>query len=98
AYTYIQVCNSTDGNATVRVWKTDSSYSNVLYPTGECTGDLYNGNNSVRVDTRNSESYKIKQTGGSYGPCHDHGIIDSDPPNNFQVYYKAYLFRSNCTL
>ena len=98
AFSYIQVCNSSDGNANIRVWKTDSSYSNTLFPTGQCTGDLYNVNNSVRVDTTEGHSYKIKDVTGNntYGPCHIERT-NSDPPNGGKVYYKNFKFNSNCT-
>ena len=94
ASTYIQVCNSSDGDAgDIVVWKTNTSYYKTLPNNGSCTGDLYNADNSVRVDTRGGESYKIKPIGigysGTYGPWHcNGGIIDSDPPNASKVYYK----------
>ena len=97
----MKVCHSTDsvGDAPIFAYNTKTGYGKFLYssgPEGERCTPYLSSPSYVRVDTLDVDSYKIKGNDG-YGPCHDHGITDSNPPDVSLVYYKTYEPRSNCT-
>lgn len=82
----IKVCNSGASYAAVRAYKTDNSYSNMLY-SGECTGWINDtGSNPVRVQTWNT--YAIGIEGEGYGQCHNQNPASNPPSGEYPKYIK----------